>query len=190
MIESTAALQALPTQSNHRQTQSPEAALDLVRPRHPTPIAEVKPRWIWRVVQWKYNVDAASSWLKRAYFHGVFLPFNRLSYWVFDLLPPNGRDDTGRLCWTESQGCWDKEWEAEGEARRYRYGHVIREPLNASLPSVTVNTEQVHPHSPRDVREMYEKKSADTHIGLPRIDVMRVVAKLAESDRIFPSKAV
>ena len=152
---------------------------------HLTPAVEAKPRWIWRVVQWKYNVDATSSWLKRLYFHLVFLNFNRFSYWAFDILPPNGRDDTGRLCWTEGQGCWETEWEAEQEAMKYPFGHAVREPLSASLPSATVNTEQIHPHSPPEVRKMYEKKTTETTIALPRLDVIKLVAKLAESDHLF-----
>lgn len=186
-----AALQPLPIQSNHRQTQNLEAGSDQVHQSlRLTPAAEAKPRWIWRVVQWKYTVDATSKWLKRVYFYYVFLPFNEFSYRHFDLLPPNGRDDTGRLCWTEDQGCVETEWEAEAEAMKYPYGHAVRVPLRARLPAETVHTAQYHPNSTREVRQMYEKKTIDTTIPLPRIDVMRVVAKLAESDLIFPSKAV
>lgn len=189
-----ASLQPLPIQSNHRLHQkTQEEESDRARRNlHPIPAPEVKPRWIWRVVQWKYTVDATSKWLKRAYFHCVFLPFNRFSYWAFDLLPPNGRDDTGRLCWTEDQGCWGTGWEAEQEAMRYAYGHAVRVPLHASLPAATVNTEQLHPNSPRDVRHMYEKKTEASTIDIPKLDLVKLAAKVMSSDQLveqYQSKA-
>lgn len=146
--------------------------------------ADKRPRWIWRVVDWKYNVDQSSKRLKKLYFQYAFLPFNRLSYWLFDLLPPNGRDQTGRLCWTEDQGCQETEWEAEQEAMRYPFGHCIRVPLSASLPAATVNTEQIHPNSPREVQRMYEKKTTPATIEVPRIDMVRLASKIAASDSL------
>ena len=185
-MSSRAATQRQPIQLSQAQT-NPAAELAVDRPslRLTRQEAETKPRWIWRVVQWKYNVDVASSRLKRLYFHLVFLNFNRFSYWAFDLLPPNGRDNTGRLCWTEDQGCWNTEWEAEQEAMRYRYGHAVRVPLNSALPCSTVHTEQIHPHSPPEVKQMYRGKTTETTISLPRLDVIKVAAKLAQSDGIF-----
>jgi len=174
-------IQSFPAQTN----QAAASAADRL-----SPAAETKPRWIWRVVTWKYTVDATSKWLKRVYFYCVFLQFNRFSYWAFDLVPPNGRDDTGRLCWTEDQGCWDTEWEAEQEALLYPFGHAIKVPLRASLPRASVHTEQIHPHSPPEVKKMYQKKTASETIELSRLDVIKVAAKLAQSDRIFESKAV
>lgn len=140
--------------------------------------ADKRPRWIWRVVQWKYDVDESSKWLKKLYFRFVFLKFNEFSYWAFDLLPPNGKDDTGRLCWTEDQGCHETEWEAEQEAMNYRFGHAVKVPFHASLCADTVNTEQVHPNSPREVRKMYEKKTTVDEIGVPRLDLVQLAAQL------------
>ena len=68
---------------------------------------------------------------------------------------------------------------------KYPFGHAVRVPLRASLPSETVNTEQYHPNSSREVRQMYEKKTTETTIDLPRLDVIKVIAKLEQSDRIF-----
>jgi hypothetical protein len=175
-----ASLQPLPIR------QTPAAGL-VAAPQqslHLIPALETEPRWIWRVVQWKCTVDATSRWLKRMYFHRVFLPFNRFSYWAFNLVPPNGKDETGHLCWTEDQGCFDTEWEAEQEALKYKFGHAIRVPLRASLPSVSVNTEQVHPHSPRNVRLMYEKKTVDATIDVPKLDLVKLAAKVMSSDRL------
>lgn len=154
------------------------------RPSHRRTEAEIKPRWIWRVVQWKYTVDVTSRQLKRAYFHYVFLPFNRFSYWAFDLLPPNGRDDTGRLCWTEDQGYFDTEWEAEQEAARYPLGHAVRVPLRASLPAETVNTEQYHPNAPREVRQMYREKAVDPTTQVFKLDLVKLAAKVSASDHM------
>lgn len=159
---------------------------------HLIPAPEVKPRWIWRVVQWKYTVDATSKWLKRAYFHYVFLPFIEFSYDRFDLLPPNGRDVTGRLCWTEDQGCFDTEWEAEAEAMKYLYGHAVRVPLRALLPAETVNTHQYHPGSTREVRQMYEEKVDSPTIEVSKLDLAKLAAKTMSSDRLveqYQSKA-
>lgn len=150
----------------------------------PIPAREVKPRWIWRVANWKYNVDVTSKWLKRTYFYYVFLQFNRFSYWAFDLVPPNGRDETGRLCWTEDQGCYDTEWEAQQEALKYRFGHAIRVPLRASLPCSSVHTEQIHPNAPREVREMYAKKTDPATIDVPKLDLVKLAAKVMSSDTL------
>lgn len=178
----TTSLNKLPIQSLTLPIQASAAA---PRDRRQTlQVAEVKPRWIWRVVVWKYNVDAASKWLKRVYFHYVFLNFNRFSYWVFNLLPPNGRDDTGRLCWTEDQGCWDTEWEAEQEAMRYSFGHAVKVPLRASLSGATVHTEQIHPNSPPEVKVMYQRKMASTTIEVSKLDMARLAAKVMSSDRV------
>ncbi len=159
------------------------SAADRLKILHPIPAAEGNPRWIWLVRQWKYDVDKASTWLKRAYFHYVFLPFSRFSYWAFDLAPFNGRDETDRLCFTEYQGCWDTEWEAEQDAKLYPYGHAIRVPLRASLPCVTVLTEQVHPNSPPEVRAMYEKKVSSTTIEVPKLALAKLAERVASSDR-------
>lgn len=133
-------------------------------------------------MDWKYNVDESSKWLKKMYFRFVFLKFNEFSYWLFDLLPPNGRDQTGRLCWTEDFGCRETEWEAHQESLKYRFGHCIRVPLNGSLSADTVNTEQIHPHSTPEVQKMYEKKTEKGEVILPQLDVVRLIAKVASTD--------
>lgn len=190
-MNSQAAVRQPPSQSHSTQIQV--LAADRPKKILRQAAAEIKPpRWIWRVVQWKYNVDASSKWLKRVYFHYVFLPFNRFSYWAFNLAPPNGRDETGYLCWTEDQGCVDTEWEAVQEAMRYRFGHAIRVPFRASLPCATVLTEQLHPNSPAEVREMYARKVASTTIPVEKLDLVRLAAKVASSDQMvenFRSKA-
>lgn len=195
MNPSTATAARLTAIQSPRQTvpatdpdQSTQAAASVVALRSHRPKAaetDKAPRWIWRVVQWKYTVDATSDWLKRAYFHYVFLKFNEFSYWLFDLLPPNGRDVTGRLCWTEDQGYYETEWEGEQEAMKYLYGHAIRVPLNASLSAGTVNTEQLHPGSPVEVRDMYKKKAVDPTIPVQRIDLIRLAAQTARADEII-----
>ena len=170
-----------------RSQQIPVSAAAPRQTRHLTPAAvDRHPRWIWRVVDWKYDVDESSSWMKKAYFQ-VFLWFNEFSYWLFDLLPPNGRDVTGRLCWTEDQGYYETDWEGEQEAAKYRFGHAIRVPLNASLPSTTVNTEQVHPNSSPEVRRMYEKKTVPDEIGVPRLDMIQLAALVERNKPLLES---
>jgi len=175
-----------PLQPQTRRSQQIQESDRARRNHHLTPAAvDKRPRWIWRVVDWKYDVDG--SWLKRAYFRFVFLPFNEFSYWLFDLLPPNGRDITGRLCWTEDQGYYETDWEGEQEAAKYRFGHAIRVPLNASLPSTTVNTEQVHPNSSPEVRRMYEKKTVPDEIGVPRLDMIQLAALVERNKPLLES---
>lgn len=137
-------------------------------------------------------MDKASSWLKRLYFHYVFLPLNRFSYAAFDLLPPNAREHDGRLCWTEHEGAYETEWEAEQEAMKYPYGHALKVPLNGSLSSETVNTEQLHPNSPPEVRTMYEHKAVKSTVEVSKLDLVKLAAKIASTDGLveqFQTKA-
>ena len=140
-------------------------------------------KWLWQAIQWKYNVDASSSWLKRFYFRWIFLNFNRFSYWAFDLLPPDRRDNEGRLWWTEWQGAFAEEWKAEQEAAKHPFGHVIKIPFDSSLPAETVVTEQRSPNSPPRVQKHYRRNGTPT-MEVPRLDLAKLASKVAQSDRI------
>lgn len=171
------AIQPLPQASLATKAQGEASAADRLIHRR-LQVEETKsPRWIWRDVDWRYTVDRSSSWPKKVYFWCVFVPFNRFSFWLFDLFPFNGRDQTGRLCWTEDFGAYETEWEAEQAAMRHPFGHAVRIPLNGSLPPENANTEQIHPNSPPAVQAMYERKTVGTTIPVSRLDMVQLAAQ-------------
>lgn len=150
-------------------------------------------RWIWLVKNWKYNVDQSSHWFKKLYFHWVFLPFNRLSNDVFNLVPPCARDGEGRLCWLEDQVVCAEEWQAAQEAAKYPFGQAVRVPEGFPLPADTVRTTQLSPNSPDSVQAMYKRNGAKPTVELPRLDLVQLAGKIAQTDALveqFHSKAV
>ena len=156
--------------------------------------ADTEPRWIWHVLQWKYDVDETSHWLTRLFFHYVFLPFNRWSHKHFKLLPFTGNED---LCWIEHQAAFDNEWEAEREATKYRFGHTLKLPLYASLPSETVTAQQTSPNSPKRIQQMYQRdmRAICPRDGEPcgshdvRVDGRQLVRLSNEVENLFKSKS-
>ena len=129
--------------------------------------------WVWHVFQWKYGVDASSGWLTRTFFRCVFLPFNRWAYKHFDLAPPVARELDGRPCWLDHQGSYADAWQAEQDAAKYPFGHVVKVPFQESLAAETVDTQQIFPNSPPRVQKMYARNGHsnghEKNLGLARL---------------------
>jgi hypothetical protein len=148
--------------------------------------------WIWQVVNWKFNVDASSSWIKTHYFKWVFCPFLRFSYFTFDLIPPSRRDAEGRLWWNEWQGAYPDKWEAEQEAKHYPFGQAIKIPFGRCAPEQTVVTEHLSPCSPARVQDQHRRNGHST-VTLPKIEAALLDEKISSTDRLvehFKSKPV
>lgn len=77
---------------------------------------------LFRVFQWKYKPDTCKPWWKRLYFHWIFLPFARFSYFRMDVVPFERLEPDGSLSWKEDEGYFFDEWRAVQEASKYPFG--------------------------------------------------------------------
>ena len=77
---------------------------------------------LFRAFQWKYKPDSSKPWWKRAYFHWIYLPFARFSYFRMDVVPFERLEPDGSLSWKEDEGYFWDEWRAVQEAAKYPFG--------------------------------------------------------------------
>lgn len=87
-------------------------------------------RDVWKVCQWKHDVDTSQPWWRRAFFHYVFLPFLNLSFRlgipaVKEVVVES--DEHGnvrrRFQWYEDQGIFDSPEAAEAGCLGERWGY-------------------------------------------------------------------
>lgn len=102
---------------------------------------------IYRVFQWKYNIDADQPWWRRWYFHLVWLPFARFSYLRMRMVPFERLQPDGSLSWKEDQGYYTEEWQAVQCAARYPYGGYNEVAVNASENTATCKPRVRFPNS-------------------------------------------
>jgi hypothetical protein len=90
-----------------------------------------QPRDVFKVIQWKDNIDPTEPWWKRAYFRYLFLPFQNFS---FKLGIPAVKevtvesDEKGNVRrtfrWCEDQGVFDTEEQADAGCLAERWGYT------------------------------------------------------------------
>lgn len=90
------------------------------------------PSELFRVFQWKYKPDSCKPWWKRWYFHWIYLPFARFSYFKMDVVPFERLEPDGSLSWKEDEGYFYDRWRAEQEAAKYPFGGYNPVAINAS----------------------------------------------------------
>lgn len=93
------------------------------------PSPEVKD--VFKVLQWKHDVDATEPWWKRFFFRHVFLRFLNFSFWlgipaVKEVIVES--DDQGRVRrtfrWCEDQGIFSNEEQADAGCLTERWGYT------------------------------------------------------------------
>lgn len=85
------------------------------------PEPKLEPRDVWKVSQWKWNVDAGTPWWQRWYFRFAYLPLLLFSYRVFKVPAVKEvlveSDEHGKLRhtfrWFEDEGIFDHEDQAD-----------------------------------------------------------------------------
>lgn len=152
------------------------------------------PSKVFEAFQRKYNVDAGSPLWKRLFFHWVYLPFNRFSFFKLGLIPPDhlvcghcgsAKDRGGRLGWLERQGVFSNQWRAEQEAEKYAFGGVEPLAFDTGEQDCTCKPRSIFPNSV--ARRRYEKNSHAT-VGVDVTALQKLANVLASSERGEPSE--
>src|SRR5215217_2348432 len=90
-----------------------------------------EPKDVYKVIQWKQDLDPTEPWWKRAYYRYIYLPFQNFS---FSLGIPTVKevivesDEQGRVRrtfrWCEDQGIFDTEDQAVAGCLAERWGYT------------------------------------------------------------------
>jgi len=91
---------------------------------------------VWMVAHWKWDLDAATSWYRKAFFKYVFRPFIHLSWRWFKIPCPKGVEIEGRrqrIFWFENGGFFSSEDQAETACSSQWHGYKDV-PLDRSFP--------------------------------------------------------
>lgn len=90
----------------------------------------IEPRDVWKVCQWKHDVDVSEPWWRRAYFRFIFIPFLNFSFKlgipaVKEVVTES--DEQGhirqRFQWYEDQGIFESAEAAEAGCLGERWGY-------------------------------------------------------------------
>jgi hypothetical protein len=130
-----------------------------------------------RVFQWKYDVDASSPWWKKLYFHAIFLPFLRFSWFVIGLVPPHRKEPDGSLSWKEDEGFYFNLDVAHHHAAKYPYGGISIVRVDASEPDETVTDRSYFPNSMARERYAQRLSRLTTEVDLPPVESLQRILK-------------
>lgn len=128
-----------------------------------------------RVFQWKYNVDAKSPWWRRLYFHAIFLPFLRFSWFVIGLVPPHRKDAEGNLSWKEDEGYYFDLDAACAKAAEYPYGGFSIVAVDTSEPDETVTDRSYFPNCSASERYAQVLRRRAVDVDLPPVEQLQQV---------------
>lgn len=100
-----------------------------------------EPRDVYKVSQWKWNIDEGSPWWRKFYFNRIFLPILNFSFGVIKVPAPKEvvveSDAQGRtrrtFRWFEDEGIFDCPEKADAACLGERWGYV-RLPYGRLMP--------------------------------------------------------
>ena|SRR5687768_5884904 len=134
-----------------------------------------------RVFEWKYDVDANSPWWKKLYFHVIFLPFLRFSWFVIGLVPPHRKDVDGRLSWKEDLGYYFDLDRANYEASQRLYGGFSIVAVDTAEADESITDRSYFPNSlARDrYAQVLTRRAVD--VDLPPVEQLQQVLQDTQS---------
>lgn len=100
------------------------------------------PRDVYKVAQWKYEIDPSEAWWRRAYFRYIYLPFLNFSFGRMGVPAVKEvaveSDDSGNVrrvfSWYEDEGIFESEDAARAGCLGERWGYT-KLPLGRLMPS-------------------------------------------------------
>lgn len=129
------------------------------------------------VEQYKYDVDADASWLRRLlfYFWCVLIELG-LEYLKF--VSWDERRPDGSYVWKELQGVFAERWQAAQEAGKYKHARITRLITNEALPANSVLVSAIHPDA---TTRAYDRIN-DRTVSFPKSEVERLQRKIEATD--------
>ena len=140
------------------------------------------PSELFRVFQWKYKPDSCKPWWKRWYFHWVYLPFARFSYFKMDVVPFERLEPDGSLSWKEDEGYFYDRWRAEQEAAKYPFGGYNPVAVNATEQDTSCKPRCQFPQS--KARGVYVRRGKRSiELEVTPVERLREVVAMADNYR-------